>query len=210
MSFARHSSPMRSTHACLRSLMSLAVERRVVEQDLEAVGARFLQPPDGPVVEQVPKPARRVRVVAGLLVREQEAGALRAALARGEAPFGIEQDGARVLGQHLGHERLELFHLAIADLAAFFLRERLLQRAALVHGRRRNHAALVRDGLHSCQLARCHFHRCVCLCPASPEGGSGTSPSSHNVAPDYSDSETLSLPPSVRTDLQTIILLPGN
>ena len=105
MSFARHSSPMRSTQACLMLLIVLRIERRVVEQDLDAVGAGFLQPAHRPVVEQVGQPPGARLVVAGLLVGQQQPGILRPALAGREAPFRIEQDRARVLGQHLGDER---------------------------------------------------------------------------------------------------------
>jgi hypothetical protein len=58
-----------------------------------------------------------------------------------------------VLRQHLRHERLELDHLAIADLSALFLRERLLERPALIHGGCRNHAAAVGHRFHALKLA---------------------------------------------------------
>ncbi len=98
------------------------------------------------------------RVVAGLLVGQQQAGVLRAPLARGQAPLGIEQDRAGVRRQHFGDERLELLDVVVADVAALFLGERLLQRSALVHGRRGDDAAVVRNGLHAGQLAWCDFH----------------------------------------------------
>ena len=47
--------------------------------------------------------------------------------------------------QHFGDQRLELFHHGVADFAAFFFGQRLLQRAALVHGGGGDHAAFVRD-----------------------------------------------------------------
>ena len=106
-----------------------------------------------------------VRVVAGLLVRQQQAGVLRAALARREAPLGIEQDRAGVRRQHLGDEDLELLHLAVADLAALLLGERLLQRSALIHRRGGDDAALVRHRLHSGELPWCDLHAyLVSLC----------------------------------------------
>ena len=42
--------------------------------------------------------------------------------------------------------------------AALFLGQRLLQRAALIHGRRGNDAAIVRDRFHARELAWCDFH----------------------------------------------------
>jgi hypothetical protein len=66
-----------------------------------------------------------------------------------------------VLRQHLGDEDLELFHLMIADVGAAFLGERLLQRSALVHCGGGDHAAIVRDRLHSSELSRSHFHQLI-------------------------------------------------
>ena len=72
----------------------LGIERRVVEQDLDAVGAGFLQAADRPVIEQVGQAAGAGLVVAGLLIGEQQAGVLGAALGGGQSPLGVEQDGA--------------------------------------------------------------------------------------------------------------------
>src|SRR6185437_10105595 len=92
-----------------------AFERRVVEQDLDTVGARFLEAADRPVVEQ---------------------------------------DGRGVPGQYRGDEGLEFFQRGGRDGGgAGFLRQRFLQRAALIHGGGGDYAALVRDRLEAGQLA---------------------------------------------------------
>ena len=159
MSLARHSSPMRSTQACLWSLMSSRIGRRVVEQDLEAVGAGFLQPAHRPEVEQVGQAARACRrrsrssrrPAAGpepfarrLLAGRPHSGSSRMALA-----CWVSTSVTRILNSSIS---------LVADLAALFLGERLLERAALIHRRRGNHAALVGNGLHARELAWCHFH----------------------------------------------------
>src|SRR6202034_2513085 len=64
---------------------------RVVEEDLDAVGAGFLEAADAPEVKQIGEAAGEGGVVAGLLIGEQEAFAV-AALGSGEAELGIEQD----------------------------------------------------------------------------------------------------------------------
>ncbi len=133
----------------------LRIVGRVVEQDFDAVGADFLQATNGPLVEEVREPPGPCLVVAGLLVREQKAGVLRPAFARGKPPLRVEQDRARVRRQHFRDDRLEVFHLAVADGAAAFLGERLLKRSPLIHGGGGNHAARVRNGLHAGQFSRC-------------------------------------------------------
>ena len=72
----------------------LAVEWSVVEQDLDAISASFLQTADRPVVEQIRQASRAGLVIAGFLVGEQQASILGAPLGGGQAPFGVEQDGA--------------------------------------------------------------------------------------------------------------------
>ena len=106
MSLARHSSPIRSTHACFLSLTSLRIERRVVQQDLDAVGAGFLQPADGPVVEQIRQPAGPGLVVAGLLVGQQQARRSSRALADAGRPHsGSSRIALACRRQHFGDER---------------------------------------------------------------------------------------------------------
>ncbi len=157
MSLARHSSPMRSTQACFLSLTSLGSNGSVVEQNLEAVGAGFFQAADRPVVEQIAEAAGAGLVVSGLFIGQQQAGILGAALGGGQSPLGIEQDGAGVRGENLGDQRLEFFHHGVADFAAFFLGQRFLQRAALIHGGGGDDAAFVGDFLQTGQFAGVSF-----------------------------------------------------
>jgi len=142
---------------------ALRIVRRVVEQDLDAVGSRFFQPADRPLVEQVRKTSRPGLVVPRLLVRHQKPGVLRPALARGQAPFRIQQDRARVRREHLGHEGLELLDFTVSNFSAFFLRQRFLQRAPLIHRGSGNHPALIRHGLHAGELPWCHLQDFVLL-----------------------------------------------
>ena len=50
----------------------LGIERRVIQQDLQAVSASLLQAADRPHIEQIRQAARRVRVVPRLLVGQQQ------------------------------------------------------------------------------------------------------------------------------------------
>ena len=87
------------------SLTSLGSNGRVVEQNLDAIGAGFFQAAGGPVVEQIGQAAGAGLVVAGLFIGEQQAGILGAALGGGQSPLGIEQDGAGVRGENFGDQR---------------------------------------------------------------------------------------------------------
>ncbi len=109
------------------------LERRVVEQDLDAVGAGFLEAANAPDVEQVGQAAGGLRVVAGLLVGEQQAGVV-AQLGGGQAELGIEQNRRGVAGEHVGHQLLEDLEIVAVGGGAALLGERLLQRTTLVHG----------------------------------------------------------------------------
>src|SRR5262249_50082611 len=111
-----------------------------------------------PQVEQVRQAARAGLVVSGLFIREQQAGILGAALGGGQSPLGIEQDGAGVRRQHFGDQRLELFHHGVGDVAAFFLGERFLQRAALVDGGGGDDAAIVGNFLQSGKFSGGELH----------------------------------------------------
>ena len=82
----------------MRSLTCGLLEGGVVEEDLDAVGAGFLEAADAPDVEQVGQAAGGGGVVAGLLVGEQEALAV-AVLGGGQAELGVEQDGGGVFGE---------------------------------------------------------------------------------------------------------------
>ena len=61
--------------------------------------------------------------------------------------------------QHFADQHLEFFHHFVRDGRAFFLGERLLQRAALVHGGGGDHATFVRYCLHSGEFAGGKFHK---------------------------------------------------
>jgi hypothetical protein len=142
----------------------LGVFRRVIEQNLDAVSAGFLEPFHRPLVEQIRQPPRTGLVVAGLLVRHQQAGFARATLARRDAELGIQQNRARVAREYLGDEDLELFERPGVDVAAFFLGQRFLERTPLIHRRRCDDAPRIRHGLHSRKLPRCELHDRFSLC----------------------------------------------
>ena len=132
-------------------------EGGVVEEDLDAVGAGFLEAADAPEVEQVGETAGGGGVVAGLLVGEQEAFAV-AVLGGGQAELGVEQDGGGVLGEDVGDEGLEDFEVVAGGGCAALLGERLLERAALVHGGGGDDVAGVGDGFESCEFSGCELH----------------------------------------------------
>ncbi len=79
----------------------LGIERGVVEQNLDAVGARFFQASDGPVIQQVGQAAGSIGVISSFFVGEQQAGIFGAAFGGGQSPLRVEQDGAGMLGQAL-------------------------------------------------------------------------------------------------------------
>src|SRR2546427_33579 len=60
----------------------LAVEWSVVEQDLDAISASFLQTADRPVVEQIRQASRTSLVIPGFLIGEQQASVLGAQIGR--------------------------------------------------------------------------------------------------------------------------------
>src|SRR5450755_1542707 len=104
----------------------LGIEWRVVKQNLDAIGAGVFEALRGPMVEQIAQTAGASLVVSRLLIGEQQAGILGAALGGGETPLGIEQNGGGVWGQNFADQRFEFFHHGVADFAAFFLCQRLL------------------------------------------------------------------------------------
>ncbi len=159
MSWARHSSPMRSIHACLRSLTRGLLEGGVVEQDLDAVGSGFLQAANAPYVEQIGQAARGRGIVAGLLIGEKEALAV-AVLGGGKAKLGVQQNGGSVAGEHLGHKRLEYFEIVCIGGCSALLGEGLLKRAALVHRRGGDDATCVGDGFESGKLTWGQLRHC--------------------------------------------------
>ena len=137
------------------------LEGGVVEEDLDAVGAGFLQAADAPEVEQVGQTAGGGGVVAGLLVGEEEALAV-AVLGGGKAVLRIEEDAGGVLGEDVGNECLELFEIVGVSGGTALLGERLLERAALVHCGGGDDAPVIGDGFQSCEFSWCQlFHWCV-------------------------------------------------
>src|SRR5581483_7484670 len=97
-----------------------------------------------PVIKQITKAAGTSFVVSSFFVSQQQTGILCAALGRGKSPLGVEQNRTGVRGENFGDQRFEFFHHRVGDVAAFFLSQRFLQRAALVHRRGRDNAAFVR------------------------------------------------------------------
>ncbi len=94
------------------SLISGGIEWRVVQQNLDAIGAGADEAADGPDVEQIGQAAGARVVVAAVFVGEQQAGILRAGSRGGEAVFGIEQNGAGVRRENARDGGLEfLEHL---------------------------------------------------------------------------------------------------
>jgi len=82
-----------------------------------------------------------------------------ALLRGGQAEFGVEQNRRGVLGQDIGDLNLELLKVVRTRLAATLLGNRLLQRAALVHGSSGDDAAHIGDGLKACKFSWGQLHR---------------------------------------------------
>ncbi len=61
--------------------------------------------------------------------------------------------------QDLCHQSLELFHHGVVDFPTLFFAQRFLQRAALIHCCRRNHAAFIRNLSETRKFARGKLHR---------------------------------------------------
>ena len=129
---------------------------RVVEQDLDAVGAGFLQAADRPHIEQIGQPTGGCGIVAGLLVGQQQASVV-AVLRRFEPILGVEQDGRGMTRQHVRDQGLEIFEVLAGGGRSALLGERFLQRAALVHGGRGDDAARIGNSLQSCEFSGCQL-----------------------------------------------------
>src|SRR5208282_4942593 len=100
-------------------------------------------------------------VVAALLVGQQQTGVLGAGAGGLEAVLRVEQDGAGVRGENADHRFLEFAHhvgVHFFFVHAFFFGDEVAQRAALVHGRRGDHALGVGHRFHSFDLARADLH----------------------------------------------------
>ena len=137
----------------------LRIKWRVVKQNLHAIRPSLFQTTRRPVIQQIGQPARTSLVVSSFFIREQQAGILSAAFRRRQSPLGIEQDGTGVRRKNLRYQRLELFHHGIINFAAFFFGKRFLQRAALIHGRCGDDAAIIGDTLKSIQFSRSELHK---------------------------------------------------
>jgi hypothetical protein len=152
---------MRSMKACLMSLILGVLEGRVIDQDLDGVRAPIHNALHRNVRQQVGQAAGLGVVVSAQLIGQQQAGVAAARQARFQAELGVEQNGAGMRRQHPGDGRLELAHHFGRDLFLIHAarrRQGLLQTAALIHGRRRDDAGLVRKRLHVLQLTFGHFH----------------------------------------------------
>src|SRR5207237_3952687 len=66
----------------------------VIKQNLDAIGARFFQAADRPVIEQIGEAAGSIGVVAGFFIREQQARGLAARASGRQSPLRVEQNGA--------------------------------------------------------------------------------------------------------------------
>ena len=60
--------------------------------------------------------------------------------------------------QNLGYQRLEFDHCRRVNKSTLFFRQRLLQRAALIHRSRSDNSACIRDSFKSCEFSGCEFH----------------------------------------------------
>src|SRR6185437_6804535 len=136
----------------------LRLEPGVIEQHLDAIRPVRLQPPHRAVRQQIRQPPRLGVVVAALLVRQQQPRPLVPCLRRRQPVLGVQQDRAGMRRQRPAHRDLELLHHRRRRLFAAFLRQRLLQAAALVHRRRRDHSARVRHRIHALEFPRCDLH----------------------------------------------------
>src|SRR5450631_3828584 len=96
------------------------IERSVVKQNLDAIGASVFEAFRVPMVERIAETAGASLVVSGLLIGEQQDGILGAALGCGGTPLGIEQNGGGVRGQYFADQGFEFFHHGVVDFAAFF------------------------------------------------------------------------------------------
>ncbi len=113
------------------------------------------------MIEQIGKAAGARVVVAAVLVGEQQAGVFRPGARRREPIFGIEQNGAGVRRENARDRGLELLEHGGGDVLfvdALFLGDGALERAALVHGGRGDHAALIGYRLHALLLSRRNDH----------------------------------------------------
>ena len=137
------------------------IERAVVKEDLDAVRSSGLEAHHRVIVQQVGQPAGLSIVISALLVGEQQAGVLGALLGRGQPVLRVQQDRAGMRGEDAHHGFFELCHHLAGHcllINAFLLGDCALERAALVHRRRGDYAARVRDCLQASLFARGKLH----------------------------------------------------
>ncbi len=91
------------------------IERRVVEQDFDAIGSGGDDAPDRIMIEQIGQTAGLRIVVAALFVSQQQAGILGADFSGGKAVLGIEQNGAGMRRQDACDGFFEFGHHLVGD-----------------------------------------------------------------------------------------------
>src|ERR1039458_9962725 len=137
------------------------VERRVVDQDLDGVGAPIHQPLHRNVRQQVGQAARLGGVVAGKLVGQQQTGIGGARASGFQTKIGVQQNGASMRRQNAADRRLELAHHGrrdFVDIDAAHGGQGLLQVASLVHGHCGDDTALVGERFHALQFSGGQHH----------------------------------------------------
>ena len=75
------------------------------------------------MVKQIAQTSGPSLVVTSFLISKQKAGIPRAAFGGGQSPLGIKQNRAGMWREDFSHQRLELFHHGVGDIAAFFFRQ---------------------------------------------------------------------------------------
>ncbi len=133
----------------------LGVKGRVIDQNLNGVGAPIGDALARNVRQQVGQTSGLGVVVAGFLVGEQQACVGRARLGGFQAEFGIEEDGGSVRRQNARDGGFEFRHHVPRDVFradALGRGQGFLQAAPLIHRRRRNNAVLVGQLLHVLEL----------------------------------------------------------
>jgi hypothetical protein len=128
------------------------VERSVIDKNFDGIGAPIGNALRRNVGQQVGQASRLCIVVTAGLVREKQAGVFRARFGGGQAPFGIQQNGAGMGRQHLADRDFEFDHHFIGDpflIDSFSGSKRFLQASALIHGGSSNHTGFIGERLHA-------------------------------------------------------------
>ena len=138
------------------------IKRRVVEQNFDAVGAGGDEALHGPIRKQIGQAAGARVVVAAVLIGEQQAGMFMARAFAAGRPYS----GSSRMALACGVSALLTAVLNSSSICAvtsflsmpFSFANGTLQRAALVHGRRGDHAARIAHRFQALPLARGNFH----------------------------------------------------